>query len=150
MYHGYSVSHEKFVWDVRTEPAIIDAFAKIWGTEKLLVSFDGINLTLPRPETEGERVVPQRWPHQDQDSKIRGFQCAQGIVNLVRLPNTLPFPFISYHPILYSNTNLSAFFPGTKRSQRWRTRRHDKIPSSQRRILQNSLDGQESCMGQST
>lgn len=79
MYHGYSVSHEKFVWDVRTEPLVVDAFAKIWGTDKLLVSFDGINLTLPQPE----RAVPQRWPHQDQDSTIRGFQCAQGIVNLV-------------------------------------------------------------------
>ncbi|CZR57868.1 uncharacterized protein PAC_07757 [Phialocephala subalpina] len=48
MYHGYSVSHEKFVWDARLEPGVLDA-----------------------------------WPHQDQDSKIRGFQCAQGIINLV-------------------------------------------------------------------
>jgi len=80
MYHGYGVPHEKFVWDVRTEPAVISAFSKIWGTDKLLVSFDGINFTMAPPE--GEKVVQQRWPHQDQDSKIRGFTCAQGIVNL--------------------------------------------------------------------
>lgn len=83
MYHGYAVSHEKFVWDVRTEPKVVEAFSKIWGTDELLVSFDGINLTLPPPETDEKKAVPQRWPHQDQDSTIRGFQCAQGIVNLV-------------------------------------------------------------------
>ncbi|KAL3423308.1 hypothetical protein PVAG01_05055 [Phlyctema vagabunda] len=81
MYHGYSVSHEKFVWEARTEPGVIDAFSKIWGTEELLVSFDGINITLPLPDTT--RPPSGRWPHQDQDSKIRGFGCAQGIINLV-------------------------------------------------------------------
>jgi hypothetical protein len=47
MYHGYSVSHEKFVWDARLEPGVVDAFSKIWGTSDLLVFFDGINMTLP-------------------------------------------------------------------------------------------------------
>lgn len=81
MYHGYSVSHEKFVWDARMEPGVIDAFSKIWGTSDLLVSFDGINITLPLPTSR--RSPSGRWPHQDQDSRIRGFGCAQGIINLV-------------------------------------------------------------------
>ncbi|RDW68122.1 hypothetical protein BP6252_09518 [Coleophoma cylindrospora] len=80
MYHGYAVAHEKFVWDARMEPGVVDAFAKIWGTDELLVSFDGINMTLPLPDST--RPKSARWPHQDQDSRIRGFGCAQGIINL--------------------------------------------------------------------
>jgi hypothetical protein len=81
MYHGYSVSHEKFVWDARLEPGVVNAFSKIWGTSDLLVSFDGINMTLPLPSLT--RPKSGRWPHQDQDPRIRGFQCAQGIINLI-------------------------------------------------------------------
>jgi hypothetical protein len=81
MYHGYSVSHEKFVWDARLELGVLNAFAKIWNTDELIVSFDGINMTLPLPSSTRPKAA--RWPHQDQDSKIRGFQCAQGIINLI-------------------------------------------------------------------
>ena len=38
MYHGYSVSHEKFAWDARLELGVLDAFSEIWGTSNLLVS----------------------------------------------------------------------------------------------------------------
>lgn len=68
------------VWDARLEAGVIDAFAKIWGTSQLLVSFDGINMTLPLPDST--RPISPRWPHQDQDSRIRGFNCAQGFINL--------------------------------------------------------------------
>ncbi|KAF3049939.1 hypothetical protein E8E11_010031 [Didymella keratinophila] len=61
MYHGYKVQHEKVIWDARTEPAIIKAFAKLWGTDKLLVSFDGMNLTLPTKDMKP--TTP--WPHVD-------------------------------------------------------------------------------------
>lgn len=81
MYHGYSISHENFVWQSRLEPGALDAFSKIWNTDELLVSFDGINMTLPLPSSTRPKAA--RWPHQDQDSKIRGFQCAQGIINLI-------------------------------------------------------------------
>jgi hypothetical protein len=83
MYHGYSVSHERFVWDARLEPGVLSAFSQIWGTEDLLVSFDGINITLPLPTST--RPKPSRWPHQDQSPLIPGFHCAQSILNL--LPN---------------------------------------------------------------
>ncbi|KAG8161268.1 hypothetical protein KVR01_009532 [Diaporthe batatas] len=67
MYHAYSVAHERFFWEARMEPAIIDAFAKLWQTKDLLVSFDGVNLTLPAKDREP--VIA--WPH-----------CVQGILNL--------------------------------------------------------------------
>lgn len=38
---GHSLGHEAFMWKIRQEPAVIDAFAKCWGTDELLVSFDG-------------------------------------------------------------------------------------------------------------
>ncbi|KAF2163272.1 hypothetical protein M409DRAFT_57565 [Zasmidium cellare ATCC 36951] len=79
MYHGYAVSHEKFVWDARLEPGVLAAFEKIWGTNELLASFDGINYTLQLPE--GQRKPSTPWPHVDQSPHLLGLQCIQGIIN---------------------------------------------------------------------
>lgn len=81
MYHGYACQHEAFIWTLRQEQGIIDAFAKVWGTHSLLSSFDGINITFP-PATEEERVPSLPWPHVDQSPKRKGKQCIQGIANL--------------------------------------------------------------------
>lgn len=78
-FNHYGVVHEKFMWDIRLEPAIIEAFARIWGTDKLIVSFDALNITLPR--RPGHTPRP-RWPHVDQSPYREGLQCVQGIVNL--------------------------------------------------------------------
>ncbi|KAH7398788.1 hypothetical protein DE146DRAFT_504849 [Phaeosphaeria sp. MPI-PUGE-AT-0046c] len=78
MYHGYRVQHEKVIWDARTEPGVIDAFEKLWGTRDLLVSFDGMNLTLPSADLKPSTP----WPHVDQNPKRKGMQCVQGILNL--------------------------------------------------------------------
>lgn len=76
-YENYGVVHERFMWEARTEPGVIDAFEKIWGTDELLVSFDSLNVTLPN-------LKPQRapWPHVDQAPRKRGLHCVQGIINL--------------------------------------------------------------------
>ncbi|KAH3950684.1 hypothetical protein HBI56_204600 [Parastagonospora nodorum] len=78
MYHGYRVQHEKVIWDARCEQSIIDTFAKIWNTHNLLVSFDGMNLTLPSPDLKPSTP----WPHVDQNPNRKGMQCVQGILNL--------------------------------------------------------------------
>lgn len=39
LFNRHACGHEQFAWDVRCEPAVIDVFAKIWGTDELLVSF---------------------------------------------------------------------------------------------------------------
>ncbi|KAK2000688.1 phytanoyl-CoA dioxygenase [Colletotrichum falcatum] len=78
-FNHYGVVHEKFMWDIRQEPGVIDAFAEIWNTEKLIVSFDALNITLPRRPNHVPRV---KWPHVDQSPFREGLQCVQGIVNL--------------------------------------------------------------------
>lgn len=80
-FESYAVVHEKFMWDLRQEPSIIAAFAKIWGTEELLVSFDSVNITLPN---RADKPVRAPWPHVDQSPLRRGLHCVQGIVNLSR------------------------------------------------------------------
>ena len=35
----FSFAHAQFVWDCKSEPSVRDIFAKIWGTDKLTVSF---------------------------------------------------------------------------------------------------------------
>jgi len=61
-----------------SEQSIIDTFAKVWGTNELLVSFDGMNLTLPSSDLKPSTP----WPHVDQNPNRKGMQCVQGILNL--------------------------------------------------------------------
>ncbi|KAJ5599499.1 hypothetical protein N7450_000566 [Penicillium hetheringtonii] len=75
----YSVVHEKFMWEARMEPKILDAFAQIWGTDELLVSFDALNITLPNRK---DKPTLKPWPHVDQSPMRRGLHCVQGIINL--------------------------------------------------------------------
>jgi ectoine hydroxylase-related dioxygenase (phytanoyl-CoA dioxygenase family) len=75
----YGVVHEKFMWDARMEPGVVNAFAHLWGTEELLVSFDALNITLPN-RVDVPRKEP--WEHIDQSPLRRGMHCVQGIINL--------------------------------------------------------------------
>lgn len=75
----YASSHEKFMWDARQEQGVIDIFAKIWGSDKLLVSFDGFNFGLPN---RADAPVSAPWPHVDQSPFKTGMHCVQGIINL--------------------------------------------------------------------
>ena len=92
---------KSFTWGCRSEPAVIDTFAKLFGTEDLLVSFDAVNVSLAN--RKDQKPVPA-WAHQDQggsdapangmwsvnltaivsrvDPERPGFRCVQGFVNL--------------------------------------------------------------------
>lgn len=76
-YEHYGVVHERFMWEARQEPGVIDAFAKIWGTNELIASFDSLNVTLPN-----FKKARAPWPHIDQAPRKRGLHCVQGIINL--------------------------------------------------------------------
>jgi ectoine hydroxylase-related dioxygenase (phytanoyl-CoA dioxygenase family) len=78
-FQGYSVAHERFMWEARMEPKVLDAFAKIWGTDELLVSFDALNVTLPN---QVDKPAQKPWPHVDQSPLRRGLHCVQGVINL--------------------------------------------------------------------
>jgi hypothetical protein len=97
LFHRNGAGQEQFCWDIRSEPEVIKTFAKIWGTEELLVSVgksidlchpeavlitDSVNISLPfSKEDMGDRDQP--WPHVDQSPNRRFKHCVQGIMNLV-------------------------------------------------------------------
>lgn len=81
LYHRYGVGHEQFAWDIRSEPGVVDAFAKIWGTDELLVSFDSANISLPFGDSLNADLA-KPWPHCDQSPTRPWLHCVQGIVNL--------------------------------------------------------------------
>jgi len=51
------------MWDLRQDPRIVDIFAKVWNTNDLVVSMDGLSLMCP-PEIRKGGFDP--WPHVDQ------------------------------------------------------------------------------------
>ncbi|CAK7213977.1 hypothetical protein SEUCBS140593_002031 [Sporothrix eucalyptigena] len=85
LYFKYGIGHEQFVWDLKSEPGLVDKFEKVWGTKKLLVSYDGINLSLPEQERPKTDPLFAPWSHVDQSPLRPYFDCVQGILNL--LPN---------------------------------------------------------------
>ncbi|KAI5362364.1 putative phytanoyl-CoA dioxygenase [Septoria linicola] len=61
----------------RMEPKVQKAFTQLWGTDELLCSFDGMNITLP-----GQKDLSwSPWPHCDQSPHRKGMQCVQGLLN---------------------------------------------------------------------
>ncbi|PYI21809.1 hypothetical protein BO99DRAFT_400481 [Aspergillus violaceofuscus CBS 115571] len=85
LYNRYGIGHEQFVWDLKSEPGLIDKFAQVWGTDQLLVSFDGMNLSMPESERPKTDPIFAPWSHVDQSAYNAEFDCVQGILNL--LPN---------------------------------------------------------------
>ncbi|CZT15192.1 uncharacterized protein RCC_01073 [Ramularia collo-cygni] len=87
LYNRYSVNHEDFVWKIRTEPGILATFAAVWGTEDLIASFDGMNVSLPVNPKSGRTDVEATspWPHIDQNPRtIERLELYQGIANLAK------------------------------------------------------------------
>ena len=104
------MAHEQWVWDLKSEPGVVEKFEQIWGSNELLVSYgkqhspdnhsdvlvlqnkdysqmsaDGVNLSLPEHERPKTDPVFTPWSHVDQSPFRTNLQCIQGIVNL--LPN---------------------------------------------------------------
>ncbi|KXH59263.1 hypothetical protein CSAL01_12910 [Colletotrichum salicis] len=47
MYSAYGASHEQMAWKARTEPNVVEVFEKLWETDELRTSFNGMNISLP-------------------------------------------------------------------------------------------------------
>lgn len=80
----YEVGHQAFCWKARKHPKVIEAFQAIWGTDRLLVSFDGICVFRPRSKT----YKSKSWLHTDQSSKKQGRHCIQGVLNLTEITDS--------------------------------------------------------------
>ncbi|WVF67421.1 hypothetical protein IAT40_002177 [Kwoniella sp. CBS 6097] len=57
LYHKYGASHEQFVWDIKQDPAIVEKFAKVWGTDELIASYGIMNLLPNGPEDGGLMIL---------------------------------------------------------------------------------------------
>lgn len=68
MYYGYGSTHEKFAWEARTEPAVVEIFEKLWETKELICSFDGFNVSMPNRKD----ITWSPWPHCDQNPERKG------------------------------------------------------------------------------
>jgi ectoine hydroxylase-related dioxygenase (phytanoyl-CoA dioxygenase family) len=82
IFHQYNAGHAQFMWDIRSEGNVIGAFSKIWGTDKLIVSFDGFGIMRPPELTKKDYNSRGSWYHFDQAFTKREKCCIQGFVNL--------------------------------------------------------------------
>jgi len=71
------VGHQKHAWYIKTQPAVQEQFKKIWGTDKLVTSFDGSCLI--QSDFKGKDRI---WTHTDQAPDSKGRVCVQGFVAL--------------------------------------------------------------------
>eukprot|EP01006_Ploeotia_vitrea_P023327 TRINITY_DN55764_c0_g1_i1.p1 TRINITY_DN55764_c0_g1~~TRINITY_DN55764_c0_g1_i1.p1 ORF type:complete len:409 (-),score=48.98 TRINITY_DN55764_c0_g1_i1:25-1185(-) len=71
-----------FMWYLRTHPGVRQIFERLWGTDKLLCSFDGCGIFRPTCRVHEWRTK-QGWFHVDQNFWGKpGFQCVQGLATL--------------------------------------------------------------------
>jgi hypothetical protein len=79
------IGHSEAQWYIRSVPAVHKSFASIWGTDDLLVSFDGMAIWRPTALNPAWKTNQgAAWLHVDQNAALRpGFHCAQGMVSLL-------------------------------------------------------------------
>ncbi len=85
-----TLAHEEFMWTVREHPNVLKIYEQIYGTTKLLSSFDGAMFGRP-PETKYVTSPKTSWVHTDQnlvpeDIKIKDvyyskYYSVQGVAN---------------------------------------------------------------------
>jgi hypothetical protein len=81
---GGGIGQSDFLWCLRLLPTVKTAFAKIWGTDDLLTSFDAANVFRPWQHKElGFSRTHGGWYHVDQGRGAPGLQAVQGLVSLL-------------------------------------------------------------------
>ena len=82
---SYGIGHCQAQWFIRDIPGVKKSFAALWGTDDLLVSFDGVSLWRPwSVDPSWKTNLGSSWLHIDQHPIGRpGRQCVQGLVNLL-------------------------------------------------------------------
>lgn len=82
----YVMGHSKAVWAARKHPKAIEVFARLYGNDKLTVSYDGACLWpapegLPGDESGINWTKDNIWLHVDQSLYLDGRRCIQGFAN---------------------------------------------------------------------
>ena len=77
IYKHHEIGHQQHAWFIRTRPKVKSAFATLWETDDLVVSFDG-TCWIPKNCSKRDNF----WCHSDQSPLIDKFVCAQGFVSL--------------------------------------------------------------------
>jgi hypothetical protein len=80
----WSIGHAQFIWNIRTNPKVIEPWEKIYNVEKndLIVSFDGASFHFPPEITNfGWENSAKSWLHSDQSYLRNDFECVQGWIN---------------------------------------------------------------------
>tara|TARA_B100000795_G_scaffold270042_1_gene262138 strand:- start:5299 stop:6264 length:966 start_codon:yes stop_codon:yes gene_type:complete len=73
----WKVGHSELVWKVRQNPKVKQAFSKIWNTDDLIVSFDGVSIYILDKPTR----IQNSWFHVDQSYTRNNFECIQSWIN---------------------------------------------------------------------
>lgn len=76
----FSIGHAQFNWDLRCNKKIIEVFENIYGTDELLVSFDGASFSPPHEITKRGYYKNNDWLHSDQSYLRPDFECVQSWV----------------------------------------------------------------------
>lgn len=77
IYQYHQVGHQRFAWEIRTNEKVQQPFKDIWGTDDLVVSFDGACYM-----SKNLREKDSIWTHTDQAPKKKHKSCVQGFVSL--------------------------------------------------------------------
>lgn len=80
------IGQSEFAWKVRSLPAVVRAFAAVWGCDEgsLIASFDGANVFRPyrAPGGTADLCTTGGWWHVDQGVQKQGLHAVQGLVAL--------------------------------------------------------------------
>lgn len=74
VFKHHRAGHTAMAWFIRTRPSVQSVFGSIWGTDKLITSFDGF-CYLPNVKRRNTN-----WLHVDQAPNDPVFRCVQGFV----------------------------------------------------------------------
>ena len=77
IFKHHQVGHQRFAWQARTNPKILNIFKKLWNTDDLVTSFDGCCYYPSNYENS-----PTYWTHSDQSSLKKGLNCYQSFLSL--------------------------------------------------------------------
>lgn len=86
----HTLAHENFMWKIREDDRVVEVFSQIYGTNKLLTSFDGATIIRPL-KTSYTQESKESWLHTDsniitdvkvEDVYMSPYYSVQGIANL--------------------------------------------------------------------